>query len=56
MSLEVDGTSYDVVFEDWIYAIDSERIVNVSEVRKFGFKVAEVILVIDRGHIDLTEF
>ena len=56
MVLEVDGTEYEVTFEDWIYAIDDERVVNVSEVRKFGFKVAEVILVIDRDHIDLTRF
>lgn len=56
MVLEVDGTQYEVTFEDWIYAIDDERVVNVSEVRKFGFKVAEVILVIDRDHIDLTRF
>lgn len=56
MVLEVDGTEYEVTFEDWIYAIDDERVVNVSEVRKFGFKVAEVILVIDRDHIDLTSF
>jgi hypothetical protein len=56
MVLEVDGTQYEVTFEDWIYAIDDERVVNVSEVRKFGFKVAEVILVIDRNHIDLTSF
>ena len=54
INLAVGDSSYDVRFDDWIYAIDSDRVINVSEISKFGFKVGEVILVMERGHRALS--
>ena len=53
MDIEVDGASYRVSFDDWLYAIDNERVINRSTITKFGFRVAEVTLIIERDHIDL---
>jgi len=56
IALEVGEANYEVVFDDALYAIDDKRIVNVSDIRKFGFKVGEVVLVIQPGHLDLSTF
>jgi hypothetical protein len=50
----VDGTNYEVRFDDWIYAIDRDRVINVSEISKFGLTLGEVILVMERGHQPLS--
>ncbi len=54
MNIDVDGTTYKLSFDDWLYAIDRDHIMNRSTITKFGFRVAEVTLVIQRGHIDLN--
>lgn len=54
MDIDVDGSVYRVSFDDWLYAIDNNRVINRSIITKFGFRVAEVTLIIERGHIDLT--
>lgn len=54
IQLEVDGTNYEVRFDDWIYAIDRDRVINVSEISKFGLTLGEVILVMERGHQPLS--
>jgi len=48
MDLPVDGKSYRVRFEDWIFALDADRIVNRSYIRKFGLDVAEVTIFMQR--------
>ncbi|RMA81001.1 DUF3833 family protein [Umboniibacter marinipuniceus] len=52
--LDVGDSSYEVRFDDWIYAIDNDRVINVSEISKFGLTLGEVILVMERGHQPLT--
>lgn len=54
ISLEVGGSNYEVRFDDWIYAIDRDRVINVSEISKFGLTLGEVILVMERGHQPLS--
>ncbi len=44
MDLPVDGTSYRVVFDDWMWAFDDNTVVNRSYIKKFGIVVAEVTL------------
>ncbi len=56
IELEVGDASYVVTFDDALYAIDAHRIVNVSDITKFGFKVGEVVLVMAPQHIDLSSF
>ncbi|OFW88567.1 MAG: hypothetical protein A3B66_08595 [Alphaproteobacteria bacterium RIFCSPHIGHO2_02_FULL_46_13] len=42
MTIPVDGKSYDVTFDDWMFMMDKNVIVNRSYMSKFGFKVAEI--------------
>lgn len=44
MDLPVGDTSYKVRFEDWMWALDGDKLVNRSYIRKFGLVVAEVTL------------
>lgn len=44
MKLEVGGTTYDVTFDDWMYAMNDGVVVNRSYLSKFGIRVAELSL------------
>lgn len=42
-----DGTVA-VAFDDWFWAIDEERLINRSSIRKFGVRLADVTLYMER--------
>ena len=45
------GTATDVVrvsFDDWMYLLDADRLINRAEISKFGISLGEVILYIER--------
>jgi len=44
LALDVDGKTYHVDFDDWMYLIDDKVMLNRSEMRKFGFRLGEVTL------------
>jgi len=44
MSLPVDGTVYQVDFDDWMYLVDDTTLLNRSEMSKFGIRLGEVTL------------
>ena len=44
MALPVDGTVYNVQFNDWMYLMDDEVMLNKAEMSKFGVTVGEVTL------------
>ena len=44
LALEVDYKTYQVDFDDWMYLIDEEIMLNRAEMRKFGFRLGEVTL------------
>lgn len=44
LALEVDGKTYQVNFDDWMYLVDENTLMNRSEMKKFGFRLGEVIL------------
>ena len=44
MDLTVEGTTYRVLFDDWLYRIDEDNVINRSVIKKWGFNVGEVIL------------
>lgn len=48
LDLKVDGKEYRVTFDDWLYQLDSKVVINRSYIKKWGFKVGEVILVINK--------
>lgn len=44
LNLEVDGKTYEVKFDDWMYLIDENTILNQSYMSKFGINLGEVVL------------
>jgi hypothetical protein len=44
MALEVDGKTYNVDFDDWMYLQDDSVMLNKSVMSKFGLRLGEVIL------------
>ncbi|QBF84791.1 DUF3833 domain-containing protein [Shewanella maritima] len=48
MMLPVDGDTYQVHFDDWMYLVDDNTIINKSDIIKFGITVAKVTLVISK--------
>jgi hypothetical protein len=44
LALDVDGKTYHVDFDDWMYLIDEKVMLNRSEMRKLGFRLGEVTL------------
>ncbi|KPK35189.1 MAG: hypothetical protein AMJ66_01905 [Betaproteobacteria bacterium SG8_40] len=44
LALEVDGKTWHMDFDDWMFLVDDKVMLNRSEMRKFGFRVGEVTL------------
>jgi hypothetical protein len=44
LSLPVDGKTYEVQFDDWMYLMDERVMLNKAVMRKFGFTLGEVTL------------
>jgi Protein of unknown function (DUF3833) len=44
LALPVDGTVYNVNFDDWMYLVDDKVMLNRAVMSKFGFRLGEVLL------------
>ena len=44
LELPVDGQTYHVKFDDWMFLMDDKVMLNRAEMSKFGFKLGEVTL------------
>ena len=44
LKLPVDGSIYEVQFDDWMYLMDERVMLNKAQMSKFGFKLGEVTL------------
>jgi Protein of unknown function (DUF3833) len=44
LALNVDGTTYNLDFDDWMWQIDEKVMINRAEFSKFGFKLGEVLI------------
>jgi Protein of unknown function (DUF3833) len=44
LSLPVDGKTYEVQFDDWMYLVDERVMLNKAAMSKFGFGLGEVTL------------
>lgn len=44
LALEVDGKTYHVKFDDWMFLMDDEVMLNRSVMKKFGIRLGEVTL------------
>jgi hypothetical protein len=48
LAIEVDGTTWDIDLNDWIYQIDDSRLINLTQMTKWGFNVGQIALVIEK--------
>ncbi|MGF1764932.1 DUF3833 domain-containing protein [Aliivibrio kagoshimensis] len=46
--ITIDNTEYEVMLDDWMFLIVEKRLINKTEISKFGFKVGEVIIFIEK--------
>ena len=44
LALPVDGKTYHVSFDDWMFLVDEQVMLNRAEMRKFGIRLGEVTL------------
>jgi hypothetical protein len=44
LALPVDGTTYHVQFNDWMYLMDNKVMLNKAQMSKFGIYLGEVTL------------
>lgn len=49
MKLPVDGSTYEVDFDDWMYLMDADTLVNRSSMSKFGVELGQVSLFFRRS-------
>ena len=48
LAIEVDGTTWDIDLNDWIYQLDDSRLINQTEMTKWGFNVGQITLIIEK--------
>ena len=48
LALEVDGTTYQLSLDDWMYQLDEYRLFNKTAMKKFGVTVANITLFFDK--------
>jgi hypothetical protein len=46
--IKIDGTEYQVTLDDWMYLIDDNRLFNKTNIIKYGLKVGEIIIYIEK--------
>lgn len=46
--LSLDGDTYLVTMDDWMYQIDEHRVMNKTSMSKFGVQVAEITIFFDK--------
>lgn len=51
MVLALDGENYQVHFDDWMFLVNDNTIINRSDIQKLGINVGRVILVIQKQAI-----
>ncbi len=51
LDLVVDGSTWRVAFDDWMWQLDDGTLMNRSAIRKFGLTVGEVTLFMQRAKV-----
>ena len=52
LALVVDGKTWHIDFNDWMYLLDEQRLINRAEMSKWGFKVGEVTLWVEKQGVN----
>jgi len=50
-----DGGSYDMSMNDWLYRMDDKTVINRNEMRKFGYKVGELVITFDKKQAETSQ-
>ncbi|WP_047047769.1 DUF3833 domain-containing protein [Vibrio mexicanus] len=48
LQVPVGDTIYDLTLDDWMFLFDEQRLFNKTDMTKYGFKVGEIILFIEK--------
>jgi len=48
--LPIDGKTYEMQMDDWMYQIDADTMINPTSMRKFGIEVGQVTLLFRKPH------
>lgn len=48
MKLKSKGREFLISFDDWIFQVNDKTLINITDLTKWGFKVGEVVLVIEK--------
>lgn len=48
LRIPVDDTTYDIKINDWLILLDDRRLVNISELTKFGFTVGRLTIFFEK--------
>lgn len=52
MDLPVDGSTYRITFDDWMWVLNDGIVINRSYLKKFGFTVAELTLFMQKQDLN----
>lgn len=55
LNLPVDSSTYEVSFDDWMYLMDKDTLINRSSMSKFGVEIGQVTLFFRRQSAGSTE-
>ncbi len=53
LNLPVDGSTYEVDFDDWMYLMDEDTLINRSSMSKLGVELGQVTLFFRRQAVSL---
>lgn len=48
LAIDVDGQTWNIDLNDWIYQLDESRLINRTKMTKWGFNVGEITLLIEK--------
>jgi hypothetical protein len=48
MNVKVDDSTYQINFDDWMFLIDDKHLINRNYFKKFGVKVGELTLYMEK--------
>jgi hypothetical protein len=48
LAIDVNGKTWNINLDDWMYQLNDSRIINRTIMTKWGFKVGEITLIIEK--------
>ncbi|MFT7558342.1 MAG: hypothetical protein ACI93R_000236 [Flavobacteriales bacterium] len=48
LAINIEGDTWNIDLNDWLYQLDSSRLINRTKMSKWGFRVGEITLIIEK--------